>query len=137
MKTQAGPIVRTFVRPMLMRAGIAGVLEVPSRRTGKPTHVCLAIYDMPGGRYILSSYATSNWVRNLRAAGRGTITVRSKTEPFTAVEVGPDERDAVIAFFKKKAPRPFHWDFEQWPDPADHPAFRLDPDDAATSPPGT
>jgi len=130
MKTMAGPIVRTFVRPILTRAGLCGVLEVSSSRTGAPTHVPLVVYQLPSGRYILSSYGTSVWVRDLRAAGHGRITLRGKTEPFVAVEAEPAERDEVIAFFRKRAPKPFHKDFDQWPDPADHPAFRLDPEPA-------
>lgn len=38
-----------------------------------------------------------NWVRNLRAAGRATITVRRRKEDVTAVELGPTE---AVAFFR-------------------------------------
>jgi hypothetical protein len=38
-----------------------------------------------------------NWVRNLRAAGRATITVRHRQEDVTATELDPTQR---VAFFR-------------------------------------
>jgi hypothetical protein len=37
------------------------------------------------------------WVRNLRAAGRATITVRRREEEITATELGLEQR---VAFFR-------------------------------------
>jgi hypothetical protein len=37
------------------------------------------------------------WVRNLRAAGRATITVRGRKEEVTATELNPTER---VAYFR-------------------------------------
>jgi hypothetical protein len=48
-------------------------------------------------------------VRNLRAAGSATITVRQRTEEVTAVQLAPDE---AIAFFRDTLPalaRSYGW----------------------------
>jgi hypothetical protein len=66
------------------------------------------------------------WVRNLRAAGRGELRRKGRTEAFTAIEVDGSERDQVIATFHARSPKPFNQDFDQRPGAADHPAFRVE-----------
>jgi len=60
-------------------------------------------------------------------AGRGELRHKGPTTAFTAVEVDGAERDRVIAAFHAKTPKPFRRDFDQRPDAADHPTFRVDP----------
>ena len=108
---------------MLKRFGLAGVIEVPSRRTGASRHVCVVVHEIGGARYILSTYGHSLWVGDLRAAGRGRLAFRGRSEPFVSVELEPTERDEIIEFYRKRAPRPFQRDFDLRPDPADHPAL--------------
>ncbi len=45
----------------------------------------------------MAPYGEVNWVRNLRAAGRATITVGRRKEEVTAVELGPTE---AVEFFR-------------------------------------
>jgi deazaflavin-dependent oxidoreductase (nitroreductase family) len=110
-----------------LRAGLVGVLEVPGRRTGTPTHVIVVPWDVDGTVYLMSQYGLSNWVRNLRAAGRGELSRKGRKQAFTAVEVEGDERDRVLAVFHAKTPKPFNKDFNRRPAPADHPTFRVEP----------
>jgi hypothetical protein len=55
------------------------------------------VLDFEGRRWIWSPWGDSQWVRNLRAAGEATITIRRHVEDVTATELDPTER---IAFFR-------------------------------------
>jgi deazaflavin-dependent oxidoreductase (nitroreductase family) len=118
---------RRLFRPMLLRAGIAGVLEVPGRRTGNDVHVTLALWEVDGTLYLMSQYGVTDWVRNLRAAGGGRLRRKGHTQVFTATEVVGDERDRVIAAFRSKADGFLNRDFDRLPSAADHPTFRVEP----------
>ena len=109
------------------RAGMTAILELPGRRSGMPHHVTLIPWEVDGVLYLMSQYGVTDWVRNLRAAGRGKLLHKGLTQAFHAMEVEGDERDRVIATFEKRTPKPFRRDFSQRPDAADHPTFRLEP----------
>ena len=106
---------------------VRAVLTVPGRRSGAPIQVTLFPVEVDGSWYLLSQYRVTGWVRNLRAAGRGELRRKGRTETFTAIEVDGDERDRVIAAFHAKTPKPFSRDFDQRPSAADHPTFRMEP----------
>jgi len=125
--TRAVALLLRVFRPIMLGVGIAAVLEVPGRRTGTPRHVTLIPWKVDGTRYLLSRYGVTHWVRNLRAAGRGELRRKGHTEAFTAIEVDGNERDRVIAAFHARSNRLLNQDFNQLPDPADHPAFRMEP----------
>jgi deazaflavin-dependent oxidoreductase (nitroreductase family) len=125
--TRAMVLIRRVAGPIWLRVGIVAVLEVPGRRTGTPLHVTLIPWEVDGSWYLLSQYGVTDWVRNLRAAGRGELRRKGRTQAFTAIEVDGNERDRVIAAFRAKTPRPFSRDFEQRPGAADHPTFRMEP----------
>jgi hypothetical protein len=75
----------------------------------------------------MSQYGVTDWVRNLRAARRGRLRRRGRTETFIAIEVDGEERDRVIAAFDARTPKPFKKDFDRRPGAADHPTFRVEP----------
>ena len=124
---RAVAVGRVLLGPMLLRAGIAGVLEVPGRRTGRDVRVTLALWKVDASLYVMSQYGVTDWVRNLRAAGGGKLRHKGRTQPFTAIEVEGDERDRVIAAFRSKADRLLSRDFDRLPSAADHPTFRIEP----------
>jgi deazaflavin-dependent oxidoreductase (nitroreductase family) len=119
-------LFRRVLRPLWLRVGFAGVLEVPSRRTGAPVRVTVIPWQVDGTWYLLSQYGVANWVRNLRAAGRGELRHKGRTQAFTAIEVDGDERDRVIATFNSRTPKPFRKDFDRRPGAAHHPTFRVE-----------
>ncbi|MDP9468976.1 MAG: deazaflavin-dependent nitroreductase, partial [Chloroflexota bacterium] len=88
--------------------------------------VTLSPVEVDGTWYLLSFGGVTDWARNLRAAGRGELRRKGRTQAFTAIEVDGDERDRVIATFTARTPRPFRRDYGQLPDAADHPAFRME-----------
>jgi hypothetical protein len=48
-----------------------------------------------GQRYLVAPRGDTQWVRNLRAAGRGELRWRSRIEPFRSLEVGDDEKPRI------------------------------------------
>ena len=120
-------VLRRIFNPLWMRVGLAAVLEVPGRRTGTPTYAVVIPWEVDGTVYLMSQYGVSNWVLNLRAAGRGELRRKGRKQGFAAVEVDGDERDLVLAAFHSKTPKPFNNDFNRRPAPPDHPTFRVEP----------
>ena len=85
----------------LLAAGVPmgpnALITIAGRRSGLPRTTPVTIVESSGRRWLLAPFGEVNWVRNLRAAGRATITVRRRTEHVTAVELTPTE---AIAFFR-------------------------------------
>jgi deazaflavin-dependent oxidoreductase (nitroreductase family) len=123
---------RSVFNPLAMRLGLSGTqtLVVPGRRTGRPMQVPVIPVEHDGSRYVVSTRGEADWVRNLRAAGRGELRTRRGAEPFAAVEVPEDERGPVIDAYRRAAGRAVTGYWRKLPDPADHPVFRLEPGDA-------
>lgn len=77
--------------------GFNGLLTVRGRKSGLPRTTPVAIIAVAGRRWVWAPWGEVHWVRNLRAAGRATITVRRRTEEVRAVELDQAER---VAFFQ-------------------------------------
>jgi deazaflavin-dependent oxidoreductase (nitroreductase family) len=126
-RSRAIALSRRLLGPIWLRVGFTAMLEVPGRQTGTARRVALLPIEVDGTTYLLSQYGVSEWVRNLRAAGRGELRRKGRSQAFTAVEVDGAERDQVIAAFHAKTPKQFTSDFAQRPEATDHPTFRVDP----------
>jgi deazaflavin-dependent oxidoreductase (nitroreductase family) len=78
----------------LTRAGIsvAGsrVLRVRGRTNGQWRETPVHVLALDGDRHLVAPRGTTQWVRNLRAAGEGELRVGRRTEVFRATEL-PDE----------------------------------------------
>jgi len=94
----------------LTRAGISvmgsRVLEVPGRKTGEPRRTPVNLLDFEGSRYLVAPRGHTQWVRNLRASGSGRLWLGRRSQPFTAVELGEDEKPPVLRAYLKR------WSFE-------------------------
>jgi len=95
--------VRLF-SPILKFLLVAGVplgfnrlVTIRGRKSGLPRTTPLAVIEVGGRRWVWSPWGEVHWVRNLRAAGRATITFRRREEEVRAVELDPEQR---IAFFR-------------------------------------
>lgn len=88
------------VARLLLAAGVPMgpdvLITVRGRRTGRPRTTPVSVCEHAGRRGLISPFGEVNWVRNLRAAGRATITAGRRTEEVTAVELGPAEAAAFI-----------------------------------------
>jgi deazaflavin-dependent oxidoreductase (nitroreductase family) len=67
------------------------LLTVPGRKSGEPRTAPVAMFEHAGRRGLVSLFGESQWVRNLRAAGRGTIRLGSRTDEVKAIELAPAE----------------------------------------------
>jgi deazaflavin-dependent oxidoreductase (nitroreductase family) len=77
--------------------GFNGLITIRGRKSGLPRTTPIAIINVSGRRWVWSPWGEVHWVRNLRAAGRATITVRRQEEEVTATELDLTQR---VAFFR-------------------------------------
>lgn len=125
----------------LARAGIsvAGsrVLEVPGRTSGTARRTPVNLLIVDGQRYLVAPRGHTQWVRNLRASGRGRLLLGRRAEPFSATELSDAEKTPLLRAYLKR------WKFEVGmffdgvvPDAPeeefrriapDHPVFRITP----------
>jgi len=91
---------RPIVRPLLAAGaplGFNGLITIPGRTTGTPRTTPVAIIEVSGRRWVWAPWGDVQWVRNLRAAGGATITVRRRTAEVTATELDAAQR---LVFFR-------------------------------------
>lgn len=122
-------VVRRLFNPIAMRFGIGGseILTVPGRRTGLPHSVPVVPVDHAGGRYLVSPRGETDWVRNLRAAGRCSLGPHGALRELRATEIRPEDRPPIIAAYRAVAGRAVKSFFDALPDPGDHPVFLVEP----------
>ena len=77
--------------------GFNGLITICGRKSGLPRTTPVAIFEVSGRRWVWAPWGDVQWVRNLRAAGRATITVRRRNEEVAATELDPTQR---VAFFR-------------------------------------
>jgi deazaflavin-dependent oxidoreductase (nitroreductase family) len=93
--TQAPSLIRHSnpLATRLLRLGVpAGpnvLLTVPGRKSGMPRTVPVAVPEIGGRRYVMGAYGDVSWVRNLRAAGAGTIHQDGRDVRVRAIELEP------------------------------------------------
>jgi deazaflavin-dependent oxidoreductase (nitroreductase family) len=75
------------------------VLTVAGRSTGEPRRTPIAIVTLGEQRYIVAGYPKAAWVKNVRAAGRGTITRGRIVEKVELEELPVDQRAPVLREF--------------------------------------
>lgn len=125
----------------LTRAGVSvwgsRVLELRGRSSGEPRRTPVNLLTLDGERYRVAARGHTQWVRNLRAAGEGRLLLGRRGEPFSATEVGDDDKPAILraylrrwkaevgAFFAGVGPGSSDEDLRRIA--PDHPVFRLGP----------
>jgi deazaflavin-dependent oxidoreductase (nitroreductase family) len=90
------PIAR-FLLAAGVPIGFNGLITTRGRTSGLPRTTPVAIIEVSGRRWVWAPWGEVNWVRNLRAAGRATITVRRRQEEVSATELDPTQR---VEFFR-------------------------------------
>jgi deazaflavin-dependent oxidoreductase (nitroreductase family) len=94
------PFFNAFAKFLLVSGaplGFNGLLTVRGRKSGLPRSTPVAIITVSGRRWIWAPWGEAQWVRNLRAAGRATISIRRQTEDVSATELDPAQR---IGYFR-------------------------------------
>ena len=82
-----------------LRLGSQYLLTVPGRKSGEPRSTPISIAAVDGTRYIVAAFGDANWVGNVRAAGRGTLTRGGKSEVIGLAEVAVAEREPILRAF--------------------------------------
>jgi deazaflavin-dependent oxidoreductase (nitroreductase family) len=122
--------------PVTRRLGLFPTLTVRGRKSGRPITVPLGEpLEFLGARYLVSGRGETHWVRNLRAAGAGTLRIHGRTEAFRAVEIFGQEREEAVAAYRDKLGHSVDAYFTEIPDPAAHAVFRLEPADSGRAEP--
>lgn len=121
-----GWLVSQVVNPLLMRLGAVPTLAVRGRRSGEWRTVPVNVLELEGQRYLVAPRGDTQWVRNLRATGRGELRRRGRVEPFRAIEIADEEKPRVIEAYRARWGHQVKKQFEVLPAPADHPVFRIE-----------
>jgi deazaflavin-dependent oxidoreductase (nitroreductase family) len=82
------------------------VLTVVGRKSGEPRSVPVNLLTVDGVRYLVAPRGETQWVRNLRAAGQGTLRVGKHVETFAFRELAHDEKPGILRAYLKR------WKFE-------------------------
>jgi deazaflavin-dependent oxidoreductase (nitroreductase family) len=104
------PAVVPIFNPLAMRLLAVGVplgpnalLTVRGRKSGSLRTTPVAVVALDGRRWIIGTFGEVNWVRNLRAAGEGVITMGKQRLHVQATELGKAE----AATFFEQVVRPY------------------------------
>jgi deazaflavin-dependent oxidoreductase (nitroreductase family) len=89
------PIVNRLTRWGLSIKG-SRVLEVRGRKSGQARTTVVNLLTVDGVRYLVAPRGETEWVRNLRAAGTGTLRVGKRSETFTPTELADGEKPAIL-----------------------------------------
>ena len=98
-----GSFTRRVFNPViawLTRAGLSvkgtRLLDVPGRTSGIVRTTVVNLLTVDGERYLVAPRGTTQWVRNVRAAGGGTLRVGRRRERFVAVELPDDAKGDIL-----------------------------------------
>jgi deazaflavin-dependent oxidoreductase (nitroreductase family) len=84
----------------LLRRGVKmntnTLLTVPGRKSGRPRMTPVTIIEQDGGRYVSSPFGEVDWVRNLSAAGRPTLSRDSHSDEIVAIALTPEEAAPIL-----------------------------------------
>ena len=92
----------TRIIKRLLRAGVPMgpmvLLTVRGRTTGQPRTTPVDLFERDGRRWLVATHdgANSNWVRNLRAAGEGSLTHGHRRQEVSAEELTPEAAGTVL-----------------------------------------
>src|SRR5262245_45927629 len=90
------PIARFFLVAGVP-LGFNGLITIRGRKSRLPRTTPVAIIEVSGRRWVWAPWGDVQWVRNLRAAGRATITARRRREEVIATELDAAGR---VGFFR-------------------------------------
>src|SRR5438034_11760419 len=92
----------------LLRVGLGPrhtyMLTVHGRRTGRPCTTPVTLVEEGGQRWLVAPYGEVAWVRNLRAAGKATISRGGHTKLITVREIAADEAAPVLKMYVTRVP---------------------------------
>jgi deazaflavin-dependent oxidoreductase (nitroreductase family) len=102
-------------------------LEVARRNAVDPQRVPVIPLEHDGSLYVVSTRGESDWVKNVRAAGKVRLGQKGNFETYVATEVPVQDRPPLVAAYRKKAGREVNGYWKKLPGDTDHPTFELTP----------
>jgi deazaflavin-dependent oxidoreductase (nitroreductase family) len=121
-----GWVTSRVVNPLLMRLGVVPILAVRGRVSGEWRTVPVNVLELEGQRYLVAPRGDTEWVRNLRATGRGELRRRARVEAFRATELPDRDKAPIIGAYLARWGYQVRHYFEELPEPSDHPVFRVE-----------
>jgi deazaflavin-dependent oxidoreductase (nitroreductase family) len=94
------PIFNRVAKRLLRLGPLMGpnaLLSVRGRKSGQVRTTPVALVEAGGKRWTIGMFGDVNWVRNLRAAGEGTLATGRRTERVRAVELDRAEAGSFFA----------------------------------------
>jgi len=92
-------VVKLFTR-LGVKAGPVNVITVAGRTSGRPRSTPVTPWMVDGKRYVIAAIGTSDWSRNARAAGKGTLTSGRAVTRVRLTEVtDPAVKERVVTAF--------------------------------------
>lgn len=93
-------VVLKFLTRRGVKAGPVSIIAVAGRRSGRPHSTPVTPWVVDGKRYVIAGIGTSDWSRNARAAGAGTLTSGRTTTRVRLTEVtDPALKERVVVAF--------------------------------------
>jgi deazaflavin-dependent oxidoreductase (nitroreductase family) len=102
-------------------------LEVARRNAVDPQRVPVIPLQHDGSLFVVSTRGESDWVKNVRAAGKVRLGQKGQFETYAATEVPAEGRTDILKAYRKKAGREVNGYFKKLPGPPAHPTFKLTP----------
>jgi hypothetical protein len=102
-------------------------LEVTRRNAVDPQRVPVIPLEHDGSLFVVSTRGESEWVKNVRVAGKVRMGQKGQFETYATTEVPADGRADILAAYRKKAGRELTGYWKKVPGAADQPTFKLTP----------
>jgi len=103
-------------------------LEVARRNAVDPQRVPVIPLEHDGSLFVVSTRGESDWVKNVRAAGKVRLGQKGNFETYAATEVPADGRANILAAYRKKAGRELTGYWKKLPGASDQQTFKLTPE---------
>jgi deazaflavin-dependent oxidoreductase (nitroreductase family) len=104
-----GWITRNLLNPAingLMRLGVSvsgsRTLAVRGRRSGEWRTTPVNPIQFDGNRYLVAPRGTTEWVRNIRAAGGGELRLGRRRDPIAVVEIENDDKTEILRAYLRR-----------------------------------
>jgi deazaflavin-dependent oxidoreductase (nitroreductase family) len=101
-------------------------LEVARRNAVHPQRIPVIPLEYDGSLFVVSTRGESDWVKNVRAAGKVRLGQKGRFETYAATEVPSEDRDCILTAYRTKVGREVSG-WKKRPEAPDHPTFKLTP----------
>jgi deazaflavin-dependent oxidoreductase (nitroreductase family) len=78
------------------------ILRVPGRKTGEWRSVPVNVLTVGSDRYLVAPRGETQWVRNIRVAGKGELALGKKTERFSVIELPDSDKPEILRAYLKR-----------------------------------